>query len=118
MYQMCSSELGRPKDEVMEEIYRYKSGCEFDTPDVVSASGTGVLDMDGDLDKDREKKMSGRRPTSFIASKKEKDIRAQKLIEYEVANYIDKEKDMGHELDEDLIRHMDELLEGDESDAE
>jgi hypothetical protein len=98
LYGLCALELGRPKKEVMEEIFARRMGAEFDAgllTNDVSPDGDGDLmtavDTD-EIDEDNER---------FVRRKIEHEV--NKFIENQIAN--------GEDPDYDLILHMDELLE-------
>lgn len=100
LYELCAQELGRPKAEVMDEIYRAKIDSEFDTSSLLISVST---DGDGDLIVLK---------TEPTAEEKEEQKRyARKIIEYEVSKYIEAQIERGEEPDEDLILEMDDLLE-------
>lgn len=102
----CAEELGRPEQEVMEEIFGYQSGCEFNpTIDVsieTESTGEGCLKV-GQLEIDTDEENE--------EDKEEKDRHAKKLLEHRIGCYLEEQEENGEELDEELVRHMDELLE-------
>lgn len=100
LYLSCAKELGRPKKEVMEEVFRYKTGGEFDIVDFSqesSSTGEGML-------KSNTEELE-------LEEKLEKDKRARMIIVHEVDDYIRTQLEKGEDPDIDLIEHMDEVLE-------
>jgi hypothetical protein len=124
-YDKCARELGRPKLEVMEEIFRYKNGSETDddddTPTTGSTTTTGEVDIDIDYDGDNgaddtELKAQARAKSEAedeleAEEKREKLAKTKKKMVYEVGNYIEDQIARGEEPDIEIIKHMDELLE-------
>jgi hypothetical protein len=98
LYELCALELGRPKKEVMEEIFSYRTGSEFESTDLsqdTSTDGDGDFippDIDTDDDEEHER---------FVRNK----------IQYEVNKFLEEQIANGEEPDYDLVEHMDELLE-------
>jgi hypothetical protein len=100
LYELCAKELGRPKEEVMEELFRNRKGSEFDITDLtkeVTTDGEGDLNIDGDELEDP------------VEEYKEEMVR--KRLEYEVSQYFEQQIANGEEPDYELLLHMDELLE-------
>lgn len=98
LYTSCSLELGRPKQEVMDEIYKTRRGSEFSLQDdsvVFSMSGEGKLES------------SSVEEDNLTAYKKEV---ANRRLEYEVGEYLSEMMERGEEPDYELLEHMDELL--------
>ncbi len=97
LYDLCAQELGRPKKEVMNEIFKYKNGGEFSiavgeeesTEDTI----TGVIDNDDDVDEEYEEMV-------------------REVIQTEVNRFIQLQLDLGEEPDYELVEHMDEILGG------
>ena len=99
MYEDCAVELGRPKLEVLNEIFRTKMGAEFDIQDIqmsVSTTGDGELKENDEPDEDELL---------------EKARHTRRVIEHEVSKYLADQIARGEEPDEDLIIEMDSLLE-------
>ncbi|MNW28610.1 hypothetical protein D3C74_54410 [compost metagenome] len=101
LYALSAETLGRPKQEVMEEIYRAKTSSEFDASILtteISTDGDGDLVDQDDGDVSEEELAEERRRTKLV-------------IEHEVAKYLEAQIERGEEPDEDLILEMDDLLE-------
>lgn len=98
LYEHCAKELGRPKKEVMDELFRYKTGSEFSNLD------TSIIEIE-------EEVVPKEQP---IEIDEEQDRRVRVRLEYEVGKFIDEQVSRGEEPDYDLVEHMDEILEGDE----
>lgn len=98
LYELCATELGRPKKEVMEEIFRSKNGAEFVSVDAEGVTTDGEGDLIEDIDTDDEE---------------ESREYARVRIEYEVDKFITAQIERGEDPDYDLLEHMDELLEED-----
>lgn len=97
LYEACALELGRPKTEVMEEIYKNKSGAEFEQIDFsapVSSEGLGNI-------------------TEEVEEELLSDHEATRIIEHEMERFFAGQKSRGEELDYDLLLHHEELMEGD-----
>lgn len=113
LYDICAKELGCPKQDVLDELFRYKTGEEF--------SGMEVTDVDYTIEDDEEKVAIKKKQNFKIAETKEeqeeeedrieKDRIAKMTIEYEVGNFLTEQSERGEEPDEDLLLHADELLE-------
>ncbi len=74
LYEQCALELGRPKTEVMEEIYKNKAGAKFEQVDFsvpVSPEGEGIS-------KEVEEELLS-------------DHQATKLIEHEMNKFLDRQ---------------------------
>lgn len=99
LYEINAQELGRPKKEVMDEIFKAKTSAEFDASIFTvetSADGDGLLQDGADMNEE---------------DIEEKDRRARMIIQHEVAKFIDDQIARGEEPDEDLILEMDDILE-------
>jgi hypothetical protein len=99
MYQLCSEDLGRPKKEVMSELFSAKQGAEFAVP-----TAEGDTDGEGDIDGD-----DVLQPDEDEIAEQRRHVR--RVIEHEVAKFIDGQIARGEEPDEDLIIEMDSILE-------
>jgi len=106
LYKTCSVELGRPGQEILEEIFRNKMGAEFSQGDIVSLVTTEVSsDGEGELIATNEPD-----PEEVLEDAK----KLRRKLEYEVGNFISDQMAKGEEPDEDLIIEMDRILgEGD-----
>lgn len=97
LYDLCANELGRPKLEVMNELFRTKTGAEFDMQTLtteVSIEGDG--DLLEEIDED---------------DKAESNRHVRRVIEHEMDKYISEQEAKGEEIDEDLILEMENLME-------
>ena len=98
LYDICAKELGRPKDIVMNEIFRYKNGSEFDVGDFMAE--VAQIPKNLQTPKDEIEKKEDRRKT-------------RRKMEHEVGVFISKQVELGEEPDIDLVEHIDEILGGD-----
>ncbi|MMZ43632.1 hypothetical protein D1872_51960 [compost metagenome] len=97
LYESCALELGRPKEEVMNEIFKPKASAEFDIDLTIPTSTEG----DGDL-------------IELLPSQEdpeEEKRRVSQIITYEVSKFLDAQIARGEDPDEDLVLEMDSLLE-------
>lgn len=97
LFQLCADELGRPKKEVMDELFRNKRGSEFAIEDEndISTDGTGDLEVDYDDPED----------------KAEYDAKIRRKMEREVVEYLEAQIARGEEPDLEILEIMDEILE-------
>lgn len=101
LYKISAHELGRPKNDVLEEIYRAKGGQEFDLSIEVAADGEGdLLDMDVDAEQ------------QVVEDDPETKARVKRKLEYMVGNFIEEQISKGEDPDEEMIIEMDRLLAG------
>jgi hypothetical protein len=100
LYNICAKHLGRPKKEVMDEIFRYKMGGEFSMADLGKEANA---DGEGDIEEV---------PVQMEEDEEDKRIIRRKM-EHEVNKFIENQIANGEEPDYELILHMEELLEGD-----
>jgi len=96
LYDICAKELGRPKKQVMDDIFRYKNGSEF-----------GVQEFMEEVEQIKKNVQN----TEIEDEDKERIVR--KKMEFEVGNFMLKQAEIGEEIDYDLVEHMDEILGGD-----
>lgn len=97
LFPKCAELLGRPKLEVMDEIFRYKTSGEFGMHDVLTPEN-------GSED---EEMIS--QPKSFDDEEERKSTR--KSLEKEIENYLEKCEANGEEPDLDIIDIMDDIIE-------
>lgn len=97
LYDISARMLGRPKKEVMEEIFRYKTGSEFEAYDLqYGSAGEGDLIPEVDTDEEVDE---------------EHERRVRNKIEYEVDKYLTEQIENGDDPDYEILEIMDELLE-------
>jgi len=95
LFDSCAREIGRPKKDVMEEIFANRTGAEFIATGEEIISG-GEIKIVEEIEEDEDHK-------KFIQMK----------MEYEVGAFIQEQIDNGEDVDYELIEHMDEILGGD-----
>ena len=94
LYDECARELGRPKSEVMEEIFRERSSSDFNV--VTNEESSDLLIGVHQYEEEDEEEYS-----------------VEEILEETVGQFIQQQIDNGEEPDYDLVEHLDELLEGD-----
>lgn len=101
LFEVYSKLLGRPKQEVMDELFRNKNGSEFNMQDILATTST---DGDGDL-----------KSTDVLEvdedDKRAEDARVRRILQHEVSKFLQQQMDNGEDPDEDLLLEMDNLLE-------
>jgi hypothetical protein len=101
LYARCSQELGRPKKEVMDTIFKYKTGSEISILEDVEIDSEGS----GEILQVQEEQEGEQVPE-----------KVKKKIYKEVEDYLEYQLENGEELDMDLVEHMDEILGEDKHD--
>jgi hypothetical protein len=99
MYEQCSLELGRPKQDVMDEIFKSKTNAEFSVQ----------VGSEDDSDKDVDK------PKPDEPDKSELRKQQRKAIQREASRLIEKSLAEGRDEDaEEVLEIMDEILQEDD----
>lgn len=97
LYEKCAKELGRPKHEVMNDIFKYRNGSEFGLENLMEE----VEQIPKNLQTPKEvDEVSDKRKT-------------RRKMEHEVGTFLEKQAELGFEPDMDLVEHIDEILGGD-----
>lgn len=97
LYDSCALELGRPKKQVMDDIFRYKNGSEF-----------GVQEFMEEVEQIKKNVQNVE-----IEDEEDKKRIIRRKVEHEVGSFMQQQAELGEDLDFDLVEHIDEILGGD-----
>lgn len=97
-YAKCAKELGRPKSEVMQEIFEQSSKVTVEYPADTGCDSFVVTEIPKKKDKEEWTDLD------------------KKKLQYEVGNFIEDQLAKGIEPDPEIIELMDEMIEGDDGD--